>query len=106
MCVVGVKDSVHELKICILEHLCCLPCVCFKGSSLLLAFLTFLWEGMGREQWELRGWKCILQFAVQDWSERVGRGRAGMCRGCSEGRVAESACSEKVPVITTAAELD
>lgn len=55
----------------------------------------------------MRGWRCVLQSAVQNCFERVGRGRAGMCRSCSEGRMGEVACSsEKVAVITNVAELD
>lgn len=52
-----------------------------------------------RSSGNVRGWKCILEFAVQDWFESVGQG--------VQGWMAEVACSsQKAPVITAAAELD
>lgn len=38
----------------------------------------------------MRRWKCFLQFAVQNWFERVGGGRRRMCSRCSEGRMAKN----------------
>lgn len=52
-------------------------------------------RGWDRSSGNVRGWKCIWGFAVQNWFESVGRGRAGMCRSCSEGRMAEAACSSQ-----------
>lgn len=63
--------------------------------------LTFLWERKGQEQWACEGMEVHLQFAGLVWEG----GEAGQgCAGCSEAQI--TCASEKVPAITSAAELD
>lgn len=58
-------------------------------------------RGRGRSSGHVRGWKCIC--SLQDWFGRGGEAGQG-CAGCSEAQI--TCASEKVPAITSAAELD
>lgn len=86
-----IKDSMHEFKIYFLKHLWYLLLSVFQRVLLAPSVPQ---PACGRE-WDgssgnVRRWKCFLQFAVQNWFERVGGGRRRMCSSCSEGRMAEN----------------
>lgn len=80
-----IKDSMHEFKMYFLRHLWYLPLSVFQrvllASSVPQPACGREWDGSSGN---VRRWKCFLQFAVQNWFERVGRGRRRMCRSCSE----------------------
>lgn len=85
-----IKYSTHEFKIYFSKRLWYLPLRVFQSVLLSPSVLQQVcgrdWDGSSEN---VRKWKYFLQFAVQSWFERVGRGSRRMCRSCSEGRMAE-----------------
>lgn len=85
-----IKDSMCEFKIYFLKHLWYLLLSVFQrvllAPSVPQPACGREWDGSSGD---VRRWKCFLQFAVQNWFERVGGGRRRMCSSCSEGRMAK-----------------